>query len=294
MNKLLNSIALLVAVSAVSTLAGCDLYFGNSNGGSWSYCGSDGQYQCKGNDCHWVSSTCTDPGSGSGSAGSGYGCKSNADCAAGCYCDTKTGTCTEGGFCTQNSDCGPGYTCDTTRSSCIPGCGSDTDCPQGQYCDTSTSTCTASCTCATDADAVKAGFGYCDESRMTCMPGSDPNGSCAGAVTCTTAKPSCPSGQVPTISNGCYTGNCEAISACDASPVCANINDEQDCLARTDCAAVYTGINCKKPDGTACHAGDTNCTCASFQFNSCTSKVGKARVYFDAAGNPVDFGTNAN
>ena len=290
MNKLLQSIGLLVAIAAAGMLAGCELYFGgNDHGGSWSYCGSDGQYQCTQGSCTWVGPTCTNPGSGSGSAGSGsgsgYECTSNADCAAGCYC--ANGKCTEGGFCSQNSDCGPGYYCDTNRSSCTPGCTADTDCPQGQYCDASTSQCTASCSCTTDAQAVQQGFGYCDESRGTCMPGSDPNGSCAGQVTCTTAKPTCPSGQVPTISNGCYTGNCEAISACDAAPVCANINDEQDCLSRTDCAAVYTGINCKKPDGTACHAGDTNCTCASFQFNSCTSRVTGQQVVFDAAGNPV-------
>lgn len=301
MNKLLQSFGLVVAIAAFGTLAGCDLYFGgNGNGGSWSYCGADGQYSCQGNDCTWVSPTCSS-GSGSGStsgsgssgsgSGSGYMCQSNSDCAAGCYC--QNGTCTEGGFCTQDSDCGPGYHCDTQRSSCEPGCSSDAACPSGQYCDTSSSTCTASCTCMTDADAVQQGFGYCDESRNTCMPGTDPNGSCAGSVTCNTAKPTCPSGQVPTIVNGCWTGNCEAVSACDAAPACSNINDEQDCLGRSDCSAVYTGINCKKPDGTACHAGDTNCTCQNFQFNSCTSKVVGARVVYDSAGQPVSVGTLA-
>ena len=51
MNKLVNIVSLLVATGFLSTLAGCDLYFGDhSNDGrdSWSYCGSDGFYQCNG------------------------------------------------------------------------------------------------------------------------------------------------------------------------------------------------------------------------------------------------------
>ena len=271
MTNFIRPLAVLVAIVAAGALAGCELYFGGSNNNNWSYCGSDGQYSCQGNDCQWVSPTCT---SGSGSSqggsgsGSGYSCTSNAQCAPGCYCEN--GTCTEGGFGSTNADCGPGYFCDTNRSSCEPGCQSNADCPQGSVCDASTSQCTATCTCTTDADAVSQGYGWCDNG--TCAQGTDPNGSCGGTVTCTTAKPTCPSGQVPTITNGCYTGNCEAISACDTAPVCSNINDEQDCLARTDCGAVYTGINCKKADGTACHAGDTGCTCASFVFNSCATK----------------------
>ncbi|HEY1553794.1 MAG TPA: hypothetical protein VGF94_03115 [Kofleriaceae bacterium] len=276
MNKLLHSLGLVVAIATVGTLAGCDLYFGHDNGGNWSYCGSDGQYQCNGSDCSWVGPTCTDPGSGSGGpgsmgsgsgsgSGSGYECTSNTDCAAGCYC--ANGTCEEGGFCTTNGDCGPGYICDTTRSSCEPGCGADSDCPSGQYCDSGTSQCTASCTCSSDADAVAQGFGWCDAG--TCAPGADPNGSCAGTVSCGTAQPTCPSGEVPTILNGCWTGNCEAIGSCDTAPSCAVINDEADCTARTDCQPVYTGIDCTDSSGKTCTSGDTGCTCATFQYNSC-------------------------
>ncbi len=283
MKKLVNSLGLLVAVAALSTLSACDLYFGHSNGGNWSYCGADGQYNCTdtGNgqsSCTWVSPTCssssgsggssTTPSGGSGS-GSGYECTTNTQCAAGCYCNN--GVCTEGGFCTTNADCGTGYFCDTNRSSCEPGCTANTDCPQGQYCDSSTNQCTASCTCTTDADAVSQGYGWCDNG--TCAPGTDPNGSCGGAVTCATAMPTCPSGQVPTISNGCWTGSCEAYASCDVAPSCPQINDETDCLSRTtDCLATYTGIDCTKADGTACKSGDTGCTCASFQFASCTTK----------------------
>src|SRR5450755_163644 len=62
MNKLLNSLSLLVAVGFLSTLAGCDLYFHDPGGGNdtWNYCGSDGAFQCQGDNCEWVSSTCPD------------------------------------------------------------------------------------------------------------------------------------------------------------------------------------------------------------------------------------------
>ena len=73
--KKLNTLGLVVALAAVSALAGCELYFGgNDSGGStWSYCGSDGEYQCSGNTCNWVSATCTQGSGngGSGTAGSG-------------------------------------------------------------------------------------------------------------------------------------------------------------------------------------------------------------------------------
>jgi len=292
MKNLVNSLGLLVAVATVSTLAGCDLYYQDHDSGSWSYCAADGQYSCHNDNCTYVGPTCTDPGSGSGSAGSGsgsgsgYECTSNAQCAAGCYC--SNGTCTEGGFCSTNADCGPGYTCDTSRSSCEPGCSSDSDCPQGQYCDAQNATCTASCVCSSDADAVKQGFGWCDTSRMTCMVGTDPNGSCGGAVTCSTKQPTCPSGQVPTILNGCWTGNCEAIASCDTPPSCSVINDETDCLGRADCSAVYTGIDCTKSDGSACHAGDTDCTCKSYEFNSCQDRtISAQRVLVDSTGRSV-------
>lgn len=296
MNKLLKSLGLLVAVAALGALTGCELYFGPDHGGSWSYCGADGQYSCQGNDCQWVGPTCT-TGSGSamggsGSAGSGSGatCTDNSMCAPGCYCDN--GTCTEGGFCTQDSDCGPGYFCDVNRSSCEPGCTSTAECPAGSACTPeaagsgTTGQCTTTCTCTTDADATAAGYGWCNNG--TCDYGTDPNGSCIGDVTCATAQPTCPSGQVPTITNGCWTGNCTAYAACDAAPVCTHINDEMDCLGRTDCGATYTGINCTKPDGSACRAGDTGCTCQNFVFNSCSSKSSMRQVFVNSLGEQVD------
>jgi hypothetical protein len=278
MNKLLQMLGLAVALATVS---GCELYFGghgeSGSGGTWNYCGSDGYYQCQGDNCTWVSPSC--PAGGSGGSNS---CTSSADCAAGCYCEN--GTCAEGGFCTQDSDCGPGYHCNTDRSSCEPnppvtGCNFDSECPSGQFCDPSHH-CTETCICTTDAQAVAHGYGWCDETRMTCLPGQDPAGTCAGdaATTCTTARPTCPSGEVPTLLDGCFTGQCRATAQCDLPAVCSHINDEPNCLGRADCSGLYTGIGCHKPDGSACHAGDTNCTCQSFVFASCANKTTARQV----------------
>jgi hypothetical protein len=252
MKKLLNSLSLLVAVGFLSTLAGCDLYFhdhGNDND-TWNYCGSDGFYQCQGDNCEWVSNTCPDgqgsgSSTGSGSNGSGYECSSNAQCAAGCYC-TAGGTCEEGGFCATDADCGSGYHCDTERSSCEPnppGCTADS-CTGGQVCDSGTGQCTSG-SCAVDT-----------------------------TITCATAAPVCPAGQVPSEFEGCFTGACQDTAACATPASCNFINDEDNCLARaTDCSASYTGLNCTNTGGTACHSGDAGCTCTDFQFAKCENRT---------------------
>jgi len=281
-----HSFALLVASLATSMLAGCELYFGGShNDSQWNYCGSDGYYTCEGDNCTWQGPQCP-AGTGGGSATpGGFECQSNTDCAAGCYC--ANGTCEEAGFCTQDSDCGAGYVCDTMRSSCEPGnppppppttCDFDNQCQMGQYC-APDHTCQSTCTCTNDQQAVDNGYGWCDETRNTCLPGQDPAGTCGGAATCNTAMPNCPAGQVPTLIDGCYTGQCRDYASCDVTPVCTHINDSTNCLARsTDCTPVYSGLNCTKPDGTACQDGDTNCTCTSFVFASCRDKTANPRT----------------
>jgi hypothetical protein len=262
-------------------LTGCNLYFGNSNGDNASG-GSGGS----------VGSGSTGGSAGSGiPGGPGFECKDNTQCSAGCFC--ADGVCTEAGFCGKDADCGAGFHCDVARSSCEPdapppkGCKANTDCAKGTICDTKSGACTATCTCVTDADAVKQGAGFCDESRGTCMPGTDPNGTCSGTVaqTCTMVKPTCGEGQVATIVNGCYSGMCEAISACSATPSCSSLQHQDDCAARAaDCTTVSEGHDCTKPDGSACQAGDTNCTCKTFTFQGCEVKAagGNAtRVIFD-------------
>lgn len=282
---MMKAFSLLVAVSTTALLGGCELYFDDKNDDSWTYCGSDGYYQCQGDDCDWASPTCPDQGStgsGTGQPG-GFDCQVDADCAAGCYC-AENGTCEEAGFCTQDSDCGAGYTCDESRSSCEPAdpgpatCNYDNECATGEYCSPATNTCTTTCVCTNDQAAIDGGYGWCDETRSTCLPGEDPAGSCGGAVTCSTAQPTCPAGEVPTSVAGCWTGQCKAYGSCDVAPGCTRINDQTNCLSRAaDCSAVYSGLNCTKPDGSACQDGDTNCTCANFVFSACRDRTAMPR-----------------
>lgn len=261
--KLLNSLGLVFA-TAIS-LTGCELYFGEHDDGynddSWSYCAADGYYICGGNECRWAGSECPDGGNPDNTA-----CTDDADCAAGCFCED--GFCEEAGFCGDDADCPDGFHCDD-RSSCVPDeCSDSSQCNPGQTCDNGN--CNNTCVCENDTDARNQGYGWCDETRNTCMPGEDPAGSCNAPVTCDEAMPNCQPGTVPVIANGCYTGECRAIASCDVAPTCETLRHERDCLDRaSDCGAVYTGRNCTKPDGTACRAGDTNCTCASFDFAKC-------------------------
>lgn len=272
-----HSIALMVTAMA-SLLTGCSLYFGEGNDhedgdGSWTYCGSDGYYECQDENCSWVSASCP-----SGTAPGGFECKVNEDCAAGCYCGD--GVCEEAGFCTQDSDCGTGYVCNEERASCEPGtptptCSADSECPNGQVCDPTTQSCTATCSCTTDQEAVAQGFDFCNEWRATCMSGSDPAGTCAGEATCNMLPPTCQPGDVPLIgADGCWTGECQAENQCAEPASCSHIRDAATCGTRADCYKVMNGINCHKISDPqqACNDGDTDCTCASYVFASCATK----------------------
>nr|MBA3541579.1 hypothetical protein [Deltaproteobacteria bacterium] len=144
MTKLRNTLGLAIALAAASTLlAGCELYFGSHDqDDTWNYCGSDGYYNCYGDECTWVAPTC--PAGGGNNSGSGYQCESSTDCAAGCYC--QDGVCEEAGFCSTDADCGDGYHCNTDRASCEPdetptGCTSDAGCPTGTTCNVDTGLC---------------------------------------------------------------------------------------------------------------------------------------------------------
>jgi cysteine-rich repeat protein len=99
-----------------------------------------------------------------------------------------------------------------------------------------------------------------------------PQPSCAGAITCATVPPTCAISEVPLIANGCYTGQCRSLNLCDIAPVCAAIHLESACLSRSDCQGAYNGINCRRLDGTACVAGDAQCTCESFTFAQCNGR----------------------
>ncbi len=62
------------------------------------------------------------------------GCTSDAECAAGCYCEG--GLCEESSICSRDSDCPAGQHCDEPRSTCMPGaptpsCGGPVTCTFG-------------------------------------------------------------------------------------------------------------------------------------------------------------------
>lgn len=258
MNKLLSSLGLAIGIATASMLAGCQLYFGDSNDSN-----SGGPVR---------------PGRPEPGNPPGFACDADVQCAAGCFCG-EDGTCNEGGFCGRDGDCGAGFECDVMRSSCvpIPGCTSNEQCDPGSTCDQSGKGCVPTCKCTNDSEAVAQGAGWCDEARGTCMPGTDPEGACTGALTCTTAGPKCADGEVPLLRDGCYTGACRAITACEAPPVCKALQHEGDCIARiSDCSTVYNGHGCTKPDGSACRVGDSNCTCTSFTFAKCEDKGANA------------------
>jgi len=97
---------LCLLASLVTGVTGCQLYFGEDGSTRDGVCLEDGYYVGG----EWVSAECP---------GGGNACVTNAECAAGCYCNMEKSTCDEGGFCSDVKDCPAGYKCDE-RSSCVP------------------------------------------------------------------------------------------------------------------------------------------------------------------------------
>jgi len=293
MTKLLayRALTILGLVTAVA-LSGCTLYFGEDTQSNYcppgTYVGED----------QWGNEACLPGGP------IGFDCTTDNQCASGCYCDEASGSCAEAGYCSVDTDCGYGFECDCSNScvpagtesrtcgvecsvtgcpagttcaadgSCIPqgpSCTDDTQCAAGCYC--LNGTCEETNICSTDADCPTEEF--CDTTRATCMPDPiiPPGGpSCAGEITCAFGAPSCPAGWVPTIQDGCWTGQCaDLLLGCDTAPSCGVINTEGLCLDRGDCGAVYSGQNCTNPSGATCSMGDSGCTCETFTFDRCVA-----------------------
>jgi hypothetical protein len=242
----LHSVAVLV-IGALGALTSCDLYSSQTSSCSDDCSCYNDSNDCQVNGCSWVGGFCSDyfppPDAGyypypDAPTDAGSPCSTNAQCQYGWYC--SAGACIVGGYCSQPLNCTSGFYCEYPRSTCQPDCGSASDCAQNETCE--------------------------DGACVTTVS------SCGGPVTCTVTEPTCPIGQVPLIGGDCWTGSCEAYASCDVPPPCPDINDEQDCLSRSDCLSTYNGIDCTMPNGSACQAGDTGCTCASFVFASCQTK----------------------
>ena len=302
MKKFIYAIGLCLGLAL--TVSGCELYLGEHSGGrdpgGWVECRNDGAYQCTLDGCYWFSSTCdgqyqcttnADCAAGCYCAGdqtcqeAGF-CTTDQECGAGFKCDPNRSSCVpDTNQCTKDADCAADKKCDLATYSCVPrptaACG-DGVINQGEVCDDGNKVdgdgCSKDC-----KSNEKCGNGIvdttkgeqCDDGNMintdactnTCtLPTA---GSCAGTITCNIVPPVCPSNKVPLIKDGCYTGECQLLTACDVPPSCEAIHNENACSARTDCDAVYNGINCRRPDGAVCRAGDAQCVCESFNFASC-------------------------
>src|SRR5690606_6714992 len=79
--------------------------------------------------------------------------------------------------------------------------------------------------------------GISDFRECAAEPGADP-GQCYGQVLCDSLPPACPPDSIAGQQNGCWTGSCIPVSDCEPMP-CDMIADEQACVDRADCDALY-------------------------------------------------------
>ena len=234
----------------------------------------------------FVSSGCDiyfgEPGNGNGSGEQpplgqpGAECSLNSDCMAGCFC-SEAGICEEAGFCETTFDCPDEFECEKERASCVPAgkpamCTDSTQCGAGWYCDVNFGECVPSWTCRNDEECGPAW--ECNE-NYTCQPMScTSDEQCLEGCICDEASGQCVETGFCQRDRDCPDGlRCDlSRNTCtDAPPplACGDITDENACFARTDCAPVYRGINCRDPNGNLCSGEDANCMCERFVFSEC-------------------------
>ncbi len=161
--------------------------------------------------------------------------------------------------CIDDIECGDNAHCSTSDGECLPNPG----CPDGS--------CPPVCfgTCVSDA-------GVC--SGVSCAPGSHCEAQCEGPGGC---SPVCTPDQDLCAAIDCAPGfacmeTCQDIDPnnpgcgiCDAHCVaigtCESVTTEPACVARADCAAVYTGEDC------TCDANG-NCDCEVLTYARCQGK----------------------
>lgn len=144
------------------------------------------------------------------------------------YCQAEAGAT----GCYGDQDCGAGYDC-TADTECLspPGCGGDQACPAVCY--------------------------------GRCVPNDVPPplpGNCNGDVSCETEQPGCPPGTAAGVINGCWSGYCIPLSACE-SPDCGSLSTEASCTNASQCGPVYQGSDC------TCDA--SGCTCQTLTYAYC-------------------------
>jgi hypothetical protein len=181
-------------------------------------------------------------------------------------CDDGT-VCPEGEQCVTvcaGGDCLPDEPCPPKEcwSECVPDDVPDPGTCEGDvWCDSLPPTCPAG---TTPGILNGCWSGYCIP-LTDCGPGEP--GSCYGEVLCDMATPACPEGTTPGVLDGCYTGYCIPIWQCETQVVCEALG-EADCVARPDCAPVYSGYGCTcDPDGT--------CTCEDWVYERCEAGGGE-------------------
>jgi hypothetical protein len=96
----------------------------------------------------------------------------------------------------------------------------------------------------------------------TCLPETAPPnlGTCYDDVVCRALPPECPVGTLPGVVDGCWSGYCIPEADCEAPPACSALTEPQ-CIGRSDCDTLYTGVDC------SCDAN--GCTCADWVYEGC-------------------------
>lgn len=102
-----------------------------------------------------------------------------------------------------------------------------------------------------------------DAGEVVADAGTEPPPADAGSTGPCRRDNDCPSDQVCNHATG----------VCEAPPVwCTDIVVEAECVARTDCQAIYGGMNCTDANGGECVSGDVDCTCEIFSFAACINR----------------------
>lgn len=129
-------------------------------------------------------------------------------------------------------------------------CSAQSDCVAVHY---------AQSTVPNPGDAPYGPFAFCGDEPGDSEPdwGSCTNGS---DVTCDALPPECPADTLPGIRDGCWTGYCIPVDQCEDLPACAGLV-ESSCVARSECAPIYEGVDCT--------CDDVGCSCADWLFSSC-------------------------